>query len=64
MPEIYAQLLEVPNLIVIIKLIDSYDLYCAIAIEDFEKMFEVNERIRRISGIQTTEVVLTRMPPA
>ncbi len=64
MSEIYSQLLEIPNLIVIIRLIDSYDLYCAIAIEDFDKMFEVNERIRRINGIEKNDIIVTRMPPA
>jgi Lrp/AsnC family transcriptional regulator for asnA, asnC and gidA len=64
MPEIYSQLLQIPNLIVIIRLIGSYDLYSAIALEDFEKMFEANEKIRTITGIETTDVFLTRMLPS
>jgi DNA-binding Lrp family transcriptional regulator len=64
MPEIYSQLLQIPNLIVIIRLIDTYDLYCAIALEDFEKLFEVNERIRRTHGIEATTVILSKPPPS
>jgi Lrp/AsnC family leucine-responsive transcriptional regulator len=64
MPEIYSQLLQIPNLIVIVRLTGSYDLYCAVALEDFKKMFEANEKIRRISGIETEEAFLTNMPPS
>ena len=64
MPEIYSQLLEIPNLIVVIRLIGSYDLYCALALEDFDKLFEAKEKIRRISGVETTLVYLTKMPPS
>ena len=64
MPEIYSQLLQIPNLIVIIRLIDTYDIYCAIALENFGKMFEANEKIRRIDGIETTETFLTPMAPS
>lgn|GEM_PF-509182 len=64
MPEIYSQLLQIPNLIVIIRLIDTYDIYCAIALENFEKLFEVNEKIRRINGIEATETYVTPMAPS
>ncbi|MCL4430406.1 MAG: Lrp/AsnC family transcriptional regulator [Chloroflexi bacterium] len=62
MNEIYAQLLEIPNIIVIIRLIGSYDLYCALVLEDFEQMFEADDKIRKISGIETTTSYLTRLP--
>jgi len=64
MPEIYSQLLKIPNLIVIIRLIDTYDVYCAVALENFEKLFETNEKIRRISGIEVTETFITPMCPS
>ena len=64
MPEIYSQLLQIPNLIVIIRLIGSYDLYCAVALEDFDKLFEANEKIRRINGLETVLLYLTKMPPS
>ncbi len=60
MSEIYPQLLQISNLIVIIRLIGSYDLYAVIALEDFEKMFEANAfedtnhlSNRRIRGAET-----------
>ena len=49
MSEIYAQLLQIPNLIVIIRFTGVYDLYCAVALENFEKMFEANEKIEESS---------------
>ncbi len=64
MSEIYSQLLQIPNLIVIIRLTGVYDLYCAVAIEDFEKMFEADEKIRRINGVETAEAFLIKMPPS
>ncbi len=64
MSEIYSQLLEIPNLIVVIRLINFYDVYSAIALEDFDKLFEANEKIRRINGVETTVVYLTKMPPS
>jgi Lrp/AsnC family transcriptional regulator for asnA, asnC and gidA len=64
MPEIYAQLLQIPNLIVIIRLTGSHDLYCAVALEDFSNLFDANEKIRRISGLETILVYLTKMPPS
>ena len=64
MLEICSQLLQIPNLIVIIRLIGAYDLYAAIALENFEKLFEANEKIRRIEDVETTEVILTPMLPS
>ncbi len=64
MPEIYSKLLQIPNLIVIIRLIGQYDLYCSVALEDFGKLFEAEEKLRRISGIETVLVYLTKMPPS
>ena len=44
MTEIYSQLLQIPNVIVIIRLIGTYDLYVAIVVEDFDKMFEAKRK--------------------
>lgn len=59
MSEIYSQLLNIPNVIVIIRLFGTYDLYVAVALENFNKMFEVFEKISRISGLEKPEVTLT-----
>jgi Lrp/AsnC family transcriptional regulator for asnA, asnC and gidA len=61
--EIYNQLLKIPNVIVIIRLLGTYDLYVAVALENFDKMFETRSRLNRISGIEKREVYLTPMPP-
>ncbi len=52
MTEIYSQLLKIPNLIVIIRLIGHFDLYAAVALEDFDKMFEVTQQINRIINLE------------
>ena len=62
--EIYTQLLQIPNLIVIIRLLGDYDLYVAVALEDFNKMFEVSEQISRINGIEKPYFFLTPMIPS
>jgi DNA-binding Lrp family transcriptional regulator len=64
MPEIYSQLLQIPNIIVIVREMGAFDLYCAVALEDFEKLFEVYEKIMKIVGIETAEVYLRAVPPA
>lgn len=62
MPEIYTKLLQIPNVIVLIRLMGMYDLYCAIALEDFQKLFETYEKITKIDGIETPAIHLTRAP--
>ena len=64
MKEIYSQLLQIPNVIVIIRLFGAYDLYVAIVVEDFDKMFEAKEKIRNISGLENPDVFITPMLPA
>jgi Lrp/AsnC family transcriptional regulator for asnA, asnC and gidA len=62
--EIYSQLLKIPNVIVIIRLIGANDLYVAIALENFEHMFETREKINKIAGIEKRDVYITPMPPS
>ncbi len=64
MNDIYNQLLHIPNVIVIIRLYGTYDLYVSVALEDFNKMFEVSERISKINGLEKPDVFLTPMMPA
>jgi Lrp/AsnC family transcriptional regulator for asnA, asnC and gidA len=63
MPEILAQILQIPNLIVTIRLIGSYDLYAAVFLADFEELFKVTEQIRRIQNIKKTDIHLTPNVP-
>jgi len=63
-PEICEQMLQIPNLIVMIRLIGVYDLYVCVALADFNELFELTEQIRRIQGIEKTETILTPPPRA
>lgn len=62
--EVHSQLLEIPNVIVTIKLIGDYDMYVAIVLEEFDKMFEVLGKIRKISGVEATDIFLVPLPPS
>jgi DNA-binding Lrp family transcriptional regulator len=63
MSEIQAQMLQIPNLIVAIRLIGAYDLYAAIFFADFQAFFNAQECIRRIQDIEKTEIFLTPIVP-
>ncbi len=62
--EIYSQLLQISNVIVIIRLIGHYDLYVAVVLEDFNEMFKVSEQISRIRGIEKPDVFITPIMPS
>jgi len=64
MSEIHAQMLQIPNLIVSIRLIGAYDLYTAIVLRDFKELFNAQEQIRRIKHIEKTDIFLTPNVPA
>ena len=51
-------------MIVIIRLIGNYDLYCALVVEDFQALFEAEEKIRRISGVASATIYLVPVPPS
>ena len=61
---IYTQLLQIPNVIVIIRLIGSYDLYVAIALEDFNMLFDTQEKINKISCLEKHDFFITPMVPS
>ena len=61
--EIYNQLLQIPNVIVIIRLIDHYDLYVAVVLEDFDKMFQLTEQISKIEGLEKPDIYISPMMP-
>jgi DNA-binding Lrp family transcriptional regulator len=63
MQEIHAQMLQIPNLIVAIRLLGAYDLYAAIVFTDFQEFFNAQEHIRRIPDIEKTEIFLTPTVP-
>ena len=63
MPKIYNQILQIPNLIVAIRYIGAYDLYATVALENYEEMFKLMEDMRRIQGIERTDIFLGRTWP-
>ena len=63
LPEIHAQLLQIPNLIVAIRLIGAYDLYATIFLANFQEFFNAKEQIRRIPNIEKTDFFLTPIVP-
>jgi DNA-binding Lrp family transcriptional regulator len=62
MNEIFSQLLQIPNVIVIIRLVGNYDLYVAIVLEDFDNLFRTRELIGRIKGIEEPHEFLVPVP--
>lgn len=63
MTEIYNELLKIPNVIVIIRLINYYDLYVAVVLEDFASFFATKEKISTISGLEKLDDFIVPVPP-
>lgn len=61
MPEIHDQILQIPNLVVAIRLIGPYDLRAIIPVADLENVFELTENIRKIRGIEQADIFLFRI---
>ena len=64
MLEVNNQLLQIPNMIVIIRLIGAYDVYCAVALENFNTLFETEKKIKSVSGFENRSISITPMPSA
>jgi len=58
MPEIYAKVLKIPNMVVAIRLIGSYDLFAIAVLEDFEDEFNLRASLRKIPDIERTDTFL------
>ena len=58
-PDIYAQLLQVPNAVVAFRLLGQYDLAATIFLEDFRGLFEATEQVRKIPGIDLIDTYVT-----
>lgn len=61
--EVCAKLLQVPNVIVIIRYIGSYDLYATLVVASFEELFVSREQIRKIDGIELADLYLSPIYP-
>ncbi len=58
MPEVYAQVLKIPNMVVAIRMIGSYDLMTIAVLEDFNDEFKLREELRRIHDIEKVDTYL------
>jgi Lrp/AsnC family transcriptional regulator for asnA, asnC and gidA len=61
MPEILANLLQIPNLITVIELVGGeYDLFPIIVLRDYEELFKLKEQISTIHGIEQLDMILSK----
>ncbi len=60
--EIRKQLLQIPNALLLIEHVGSYDLRIDVAISEVEDIFRVADQINRISGIVEVESRIMRIP--
>jgi Lrp/AsnC family transcriptional regulator, regulator for asnA, asnC and gidA len=59
--ETYNQIIQIPNLVVAIRLIGAYDIRALVAITDFEDIFELTEHFRKIKGVEKADTYLYRI---
>jgi Lrp/AsnC family transcriptional regulator for asnA, asnC and gidA len=55
-PQIQTQILQIPNTILLVRLLGIYDLKAVIAIENFENLFNLTNQLHSIKGIETFEI--------
>lgn len=58
LPEVHAQILKMPNLLVALRLIGPYDMLIVVALRDFQELFYLKNKIRGMQGIEETETHL------
>jgi Lrp/AsnC family transcriptional regulator for asnA, asnC and gidA len=63
-PEVEAELLKIPNLIVFVKYIGVYDVFAHVVFEDFQEYFKMAEGINRIQNIDRVDIFLVPSGPA
>lgn len=57
-PNIWAQMLETPNILVAIRVIGKYDLLLMGVLEDFQDLFKLSEKVLRIEGVDQADIFL------
>lgn len=62
--EVAAELLNIPNLIVLVKYIGIYDLFAHVVFEDFQQYFKLVENIKKIQNIEQLDIFVTPNFPA
>ncbi len=58
-PEIYTQMLKIPNLVVMIKNAGPYDVHGTFFLHDFDDLFEATTKLRKIPGVEQTYIYVT-----
>ncbi len=61
--DVHAKLLEIPNLIVAIKYIGTYDFLTLSTIRDFNEFFSIKNKIRAINDVEKEETFLWQAFP-
>jgi Lrp/AsnC family transcriptional regulator for asnA, asnC and gidA len=64
MQEIANKMLQIPNIIVFIRLIGSYDLLAVAALEDFRSLIRLQKEIHAIKGIEQIDFSIHEPFPA
>lgn len=59
MAEISNRILQMPNMLVFIRLIGSYDLLAIAALEDFDALMRLQKEMRAIGGIEQLDIFVT-----
>ncbi len=64
MPEISNKILQMPNILVFLRLIGSCDLHAVAALEDFSSLIRLQKEIRAIPGTEQVEFFIGEIFPA
>ena len=59
MPDIFAQILQIPNMVVAFRLIGNYDLTATVFLKNFGELFEATDQLRKIPGIDLIDTYVT-----
>jgi DNA-binding Lrp family transcriptional regulator len=59
-PEISAELLQIPNLITTLEIFGDYDLFPIVALRDYEALFKLKEQVNTIKHIEQTDIILAK----
>ncbi|XHH10222.1 MAG: Lrp/AsnC family transcriptional regulator [Candidatus Bathyarchaeia archaeon] len=58
MPEVYSQILSLPNTIVLVRMIGVYDLMTINVLEDFKDQFYLQDQMRKMTNIESVDTYI------
>ncbi len=64
MSEIRKQILQLPNMTMLIEHVGAYDLRVEFPVTDIEDIFRTTEQIRKIEGIVKADTIIKRIEPS